>query len=129
MTLLFDTNALIWWLEGTLTESVAAAVSDPATPVWVSAVSVWEVAIKTSIGKLRSPDDLPAVIVEEGFRPLEITHLHAQRVRDLPFHHRDPFDRLLVAQAQAEDLTLVTGDRTLAAYDVRLLAAWDDRLS
>jgi PIN domain nuclease of toxin-antitoxin system len=122
VTLLLDTNVLIWWLEGTLADAATAAVSDPVTPVWVSAVSVWEVAIKTSIGRFRSPDDLPAVIVEEGFRPLPITHLHAQRVRDLPFHHRDPFDRLLVAQAQAEDLTLVTGDAALAAYDVRVLS-------
>lgn len=121
MSLLLDTNALIRWLDGSIADSAARAVADAETPVWVSAVSVWEMAIKASLGKLRMPADLPAVIVDEGFGALPVTLEHANAVLDLPLHHRDPFDRLLICQAQIEGLTMVTSDRAFEAYQVPIL--------
>ena len=122
MSLLLDTNALIWWLEGALSGEAAAAINHPDEIVVVSAVSVWEVSIKTALGKLRSPGDLPLAIVEEGFEPLSISIDHAHAAGGLPRHHADPFDRLLIAQAQLEGLTIVTRDRAFDAYEVDVLA-------
>jgi PIN domain nuclease of toxin-antitoxin system len=98
-------------------------LADGGTDAQVSIASVWEVAIKTSIGKLRAPEDFADAAVAEGLAllPIEVEHIRA--VRDLPFHHRDPFDRMLVAQALVEGLALVTRDRQLAAYGVRVLPA------
>ncbi|MCU1499504.1 MAG: PilT protein putative toxin of system [Acidimicrobiales bacterium] len=122
MSLLLDTNALIRWLDGTISDAAAGAVADAETPVWVSAVSVWEMVIKASIGKLRMPADLPAAIIDEGFGALPVTLEHANAVLDLPMHHRDPFDRLLICQAQIEGLTVVTSDRAFEHYEVPMLA-------
>ncbi|MCU1356008.1 MAG: PilT protein domain protein [Acidimicrobiales bacterium] len=122
MSLLLDTKALIWWLEGVLSGQAAAAINHPDEIVVVSAVSVWEVSIKTALGKLRSPGDLPLAIVEEGFEPLSISIDHAHAAGALPRHHADPFDRLLIAQAQLEGLTIVTRDRVFDAYEVDVLA-------
>jgi PIN domain nuclease of toxin-antitoxin system len=117
---LLDTHALLWWLfdDPRLGTAAREAVADPLNVVYVSAVSVWEVAIKRAMGKLRAPDDLAVQVDAAGFERLPIGFDHAERVGALPRHHRDPFDRLLVAQAQVEGATLVTGDRALAAYDV-----------
>lgn len=98
-------------------------MAEPTNIVFVSAASVWEIAIKRSIGKMEAPDDLLERVEEANFEPLPVGFDHAERVAALPLHHRDPFDRLLVAQAQVEGATLVTVDRALAAYDVKRLDA------
>lgn len=121
MNLLVDTCTLVWWVNGNLLSPDASqAIADPDNLVWVSAASVWEIGIKQSLGKLTVRGDLDAV-VDEDFEHLPITFAHARRAARLPLHHRDPFDRMLVAQAQAEDLTLATRDRRISNYDVPLL--------
>jgi PIN domain nuclease of toxin-antitoxin system len=102
---------------------VTAALEDADTEVIVSAVAVWEIAIKRSVGKLDIEDRWPQTISAFGFRELPITAEHAAAVEALPHHHRDPFDRMLVAQATVEQATLVSADGRMRAYDVPLL--WD----
>jgi PIN domain nuclease of toxin-antitoxin system len=122
MSLLLDTHALLWWLAGApLDEEASARLSDPAELVVVSAASIWEAAVKLALGKLTVPEALGQAVREEGFEPLPITFEHAERAAGLPPHHRDPFDRMLVAQAQLEDLTVVTRDSAFAAYEVPVL--------
>jgi len=122
MNLLLDTHALLWWLaDEELDAAAAGRIADPATLVAVSAVSVWEATIKAGIGKLELPAPLSTVIVDEGFEPLDITVEHAEAIGGLPLHHRDPFDRMLIAQARVENLTIVTRDPAFAAYDVAVL--------
>ncbi len=122
--LLLDTNVVLRWLaQDSLAEPVMSLLADGSTDAHVSIASAWEVAIKTSIGKLRPPEDFADAAVEGGFTLLPIDVEHTRAVRDLPFHHRDPFDRMLVAQALVEGLTLVTRDRRLAEYGVRVMAA------
>jgi PIN domain nuclease of toxin-antitoxin system len=118
--LLVDTHALLWWLTDDPALSTAArdAIADPANEPLVSTASVWEIAIKRSLGKLTAPDDLPDQISDEGFAWLPISALHAWQVHDLPMHHRDPFDRVLVAQALIERLPLITADARFEAYGV-----------
>ena len=124
MNLLLDTHALLWWLEGTnLPDDVAARISDPEQLVVVSAASIWEATVKEALGKLRTPEPLITVAADEGFEPLPITFEHAQRAGELPPHHRDPFDRMLVAQAQIEGLTIVSRDEAFRLYDVAVLGA------
>jgi PIN domain nuclease of toxin-antitoxin system len=120
--LLVDTHALLWWLtdDPALPGGARDAIADPGNEPLVSVATVWEIAIKRSLGKLRAPDDLPAQIAAAGFGWLAISPDHAWRVRDLPMHHRDPFDRMLVAQALAERVPVVSGDVRLAAYGVDL---------
>jgi PIN domain nuclease of toxin-antitoxin system len=122
---LLDTHALAWWLfdDPRLGAAARDVMSEPTNVVFVSAVSVWEMAIKRSIGKMEAPDDLVQRVDDALFEPLPVGFDHAERVATLPLHHRDPFDRLLVAQAQVEGATLVTADRRLAAYDVNRLDA------
>jgi PIN domain nuclease of toxin-antitoxin system len=121
MTLLLDTNALLWWLAGEpLQPAALERIADPEALVMVSAASVWEVEIKRRLGKLDAPD-LAGVVEEEGFAALAISLPHAARAGSLPLHHHDPFDRMLVAQAQLEGLTIVTRDRAFDAYDVPVL--------
>ena len=91
--------------------------------MFVSAVSVWEMSIKRSLGKLTAPDNLTGVVEREGFTPLPVTLVHAEQAGLLPLHHPDPFDRMLVAQAQAEGLAIVTGDRNIPRYGVRVIPA------
>lgn len=127
MRLLLDTHSLLWWvarssrLGSAATSAIAAAEND----VFVSPVSVYEIGIKRTIGKLRAPDDLETQLTRHAFAQLPISHRHAAVAGDLPLHHRDPFDRLLVAQARCEGLTLVTADRKLAVYEVPILPAGD----
>lgn len=124
MNLLLDTQALLWWLAGTdLTESAVEAIADPDNVVLVSAITVWEIEIKRSLGKLDAPEGLIEAIADSGFEPLPVEFAHAHAAGTLPHHHRDPFDRMLVAQAQVERLTLVTRDVRLGQYDVHTLAA------
>jgi PIN domain nuclease of toxin-antitoxin system len=124
MSLLLDTHVLLWWLEGRgLSEDVIERIADPGTLVVVSSASIWEASIKQALGKLEVPGSLAAVVVEEGFEPLPITFDHAERAGALPDHHRDPFDRMLTAQALIEDLTVVTHDPVFAPYGVDLVMA------
>ena len=124
MRLLLDTNALIWWLAGIprFGDAAEGAIAG-ADQVFASAVSGYEVAFKRTLGKLVVPDDFSEQIDKHGFDELPVTLSHAIGAGELPLHHRDPFDRLLVAQARCEGLTLVTSDRKLAAYDVPVLDA------
>jgi PIN domain nuclease of toxin-antitoxin system len=123
MNLLLDTHILLWALadDSRLPAVVRAAVADGRNRVLVSAASSWEIAIKKALGKLRSPDDLVEQVEHARFEPLDITIEHTLGVAELPLHHADPFDRLLVAQARADRLTLVTMDPKLQPYEVDLL--------
>jgi len=125
MRLLLDTHALIWALAEPerLTERARQAVEDPANEIFVSSASLWEIAIKTGDGKLSVPDDLERALFAVGFQPLDIRFPHVRRLRQLPMHHRDPFDRILVAQALQEELTLVTRDQRIPAYGTAVLEA------
>jgi PIN domain nuclease of toxin-antitoxin system len=122
--LLLDTHALLWALGAPrrLPARVAAALRDPDTDVYVSAVSTWEIAIKSALGKIDA--DLTAIVGAAraaDFDELSVTIAHTARLCVLPAHHRDPFDRLLIAQALEEHLTIVTHDRRIAAYSVARL--------
>lgn len=122
MNLLLDTHALLWWLaDAPMSEDARHAIADPSAIVAVSAASVWEAEIKRVAGKLRMEGSLAGHVKDAGFEPLSITLDHAERAGRLPTHHRDPFDRMLIAQAQAEKLTLVTRDAAFAAYEVAVL--------
>jgi PIN domain nuclease of toxin-antitoxin system len=119
---LVDTHALLWWLadDAALPVKARDLIADAAGEALVSVASLWEIAIKRSIGKLQAPDALPETIVAEGFAWLPIEPAHAWAVRSLADHHRDPFDRLLIAQSLAEDLPVVTGDPRFAGYGVEV---------
>jgi PIN domain nuclease of toxin-antitoxin system len=125
MITLLDTHALLWWLfdDPRLGPAAREAMEDPANVVFVSAASVWEIAIKRALGKVSAPDDLSEQVEDAGFEPLPVGFDHAERVGALPLRHRDPFDRLLVAQALVEGATIVTVDRLIRAYGVATLAA------
>jgi len=122
--LLLDTNALLWWLadEG-LTGQAREAIADPANFVAVSAVSAWEISIKKALGKLAAPDDLQHQVLAGGFTPLPITIAHGIAAGQLARHHDDPFDRMLIAQALTEGLTVITRDKRFNDYSVALLPA------
>ncbi len=123
--LLLDTHAFIWWISGdeSLGPIAREQIADTANQIYISAATVWEMSIRRQLGKLTAPDDLEAVVERCGFTPLSIGLFHAQQASGLPMHHRDPFDRILIAQAQAEGLTLVTRDFAFPEYGVRLLTA------
>ncbi len=125
MRLLLDTHVLLWWLanDPSLNGASKAAIADPASVVFVSAATAWEIAIKQALGKLEAPSDLERQIELNRFEPLSISVAHAYSAGTLPRHHDDPFDRMLVAQASAEGLTIVTRDPRLGPYGVSTLAA------
>lgn len=120
--LLLDTHIFLWWRgePAKVRTEVRSAIAT-ADLVFVSAASAWEAAIKVSLGRLELPDTIEAGVLASGFEKLLITFSHAERAAGLPPHHKDPFDRMLVAQAQAEGLTLVTHDRLLEQYEVEIL--------
>jgi PIN domain nuclease of toxin-antitoxin system len=125
MRLLLDTHAFLWWLsdDPKLAASARDAIRDPRAIVHVSAASIWEIAIKAKLGRLRVRDgDLAAEIEANGFAELAISARHAQSAGALSRHHDDPFDRMLIAQAQLEDLVVVTHDSRFSRYGVQLLA-------
>jgi PIN domain nuclease of toxin-antitoxin system len=122
--LLLDTNALLWWLaDAGLAVQAREAIADPANLVAVSAVSAWEISIKKALGKLAAPDDLEHQLQVGGFIPLPVTIAHGIAAGQLARHHDDPFDRMLIAQAIAEGLTMVTRDKRFGEYSVALLPA------
>lgn len=120
--LLLDTHTLLWWLGGQpLAREATELIEEPATAVLVSAASIWEIGIKRQVGKLRFEGSAVEEVTEAGFDLLPIAVSDAERAGDLPAHHRDPFDRMLVAQAQVHQLTLVTRNPAFDGYDVTLL--------
>lgn len=122
--LLLDTHVVLWWLadDPMLSDELKDAI-DHEVEVFVSAATVWEVAIKQQVGKIKSPVDVPERIRDSELSNLPITADHAIAAGRLPLLHRDPFDRMLVAQAKTEQLTLVTRDRMLGKYDIAVLPA------
>ena len=124
MRLLLDTHVLLWSLTEPrkLSGRTRKALEDAGNEVFVSAVSGWEISVKRKLGKLQAPDDLEAGITRYGFLPLNLTFPHAEHAGALPLHHGDPFDRMLVAQAQLEGLVLVTNDARIPLYGVRTMA-------
>lgn len=123
MRLLLDTHVILWWLtdDPALSDDLKERI-DHDPDIYVSAATVWEVAIKQALGKLTGSVDLPERIMGSGFVPLPMTAEHGTVAGRLPLIHRDPFDRMLVAQAQCEDLTLVTHDAWCQKYEVAILA-------
>jgi len=127
MDLLLDTNAFIWWVDDSplIGRTARALISDPLNEVFVSAASFWELAIKLSLHKLNVRSDavswVPQELARNRFRPLPVQFHHALGVERLPFHHRDPFDRLLIAQAIEENLSIITSDPEFEAYGVRVI--------
>jgi PIN domain nuclease of toxin-antitoxin system len=122
LRLLLDTNVFLWWRadDRRLSEAARAAIAG-AEAVFVSAATAWEAAIKAALGRLAYPDTIEAGVEASGFEKLGITLAHAERAGALPRHHADPFDRMLVAQALAEGLTLVTSDPILRRYGMSIL--------
>ncbi len=125
MRLLLDTHALLWSLgsPAELATPARKSIEEGQNDVLVSAASIWEIAIKRAKGRLRAPDDLEAALVATGIVALPITVGHALTAGALPAHHADPFDRMIVAQAMLEGLTVVTRDRRFEAYGVPTLVA------
>ena len=122
MRLLLDTHILLWaMLDDPRLGMGARTAMAGAEAIHVSAVSVWEIAIKSALGKLAVPEDLFDQALAAGVRPLPISWAHAQGVERLPAHHADPFDRLLIAQARQEGMVLVSADSKFRAYDVELI--------
>lgn len=123
MKLLLDTHAALWWLSGDerLGEAAASHLGDDAGQILLSAAVVWEVAIKRSLGKLDIPEDFAPTVLAAGAQSLPISLDHAAAVEGLPWHHRDPFDRMLVAQAACEGAALASNDEALRPYGVNLV--------
>jgi PIN domain nuclease of toxin-antitoxin system len=120
--LLLDTNVLIRWHAGQVRPAVVRAVRR-AELVAVSAITAWEIAIKRAVGKLKFRDPVDEVVAQNGFVALSVTVRHGDLLRDLPLHHPDPFDRLLIVQALDEGLTILTSDRSFEPYRVPVVWA------
>ena len=123
MRLLLDTHVLIWWDAGRAISREASRAIEEADEVFVSSAVAWEVAIKTSLGKISSKRSVTEATSESGFQELPIAFAHAEQVRRLQSHHRDPFDRIMIAQAQVEELVIVSSDAAFSAYEVPLIVA------
>ena len=123
--LLLDTHAFLWCVSdtGRLRRASRSAIEDPRNEIFVSAVTAWETTVKQQKGKMEAPDNLEAIVGEKGFAHLPLSFHHAELAARLPRHHKDPFDRFLIAQAQAEGLTIVTRDAHFPLYGVRTLRA------
>ncbi len=123
--ILLDTHVLLWWLSNDprLGTNARGYIRDPANKVYVSAATNWEISIKRSLGKLTAPDNFDGIIAEKGFTKLSITHFHGDQAGALPPHHNDPFDRMLIAQAQSEGLEIITKDGFFPLYAVKLIDA------
>ncbi len=126
MRLLIDTHILIWFLEGNrlLSKPRRQIIANPQNDIFVSIACLWEMAVKISIGKLTLAKPLADVIKQiavEDFEILPISPEHTLQVSTLPFHHRDPFDRIIIAQSQIENLTIITDDDDFKSYGVKVL--------
>ncbi|MBU4316629.1 MAG: type II toxin-antitoxin system VapC family toxin [Proteobacteria bacterium] len=123
MNLLLDTHVLLWWLDESPSLSVKAreAIANSDNLVVLSAATLWEIRIKQSLDKLKIPPDFYSVVQQQKFDLLPITHKHAYGIGDFPYHHRDPFDRILISQAKIENLTIITHDAIFKKYPVPLL--------
>ncbi|MER5707501.1 type II toxin-antitoxin system VapC family toxin [Streptomyces sp. NPDC042898] len=122
MKLLVDTHVVVWWLlDSPQLSTDVKDLLDTEEQAYVSAVTPWELAVKQALGKLDGPAELPELARDCQLKQLPITGLHGIRAGQLPPHHRDPFDRILIAQAQTEGLTLVTRDKHIPLYDVPVL--------
>jgi PIN domain nuclease of toxin-antitoxin system len=120
MNLLLDTHVLLWWLsdDQRLGERARGLIADPENTVYLSAVVLWEIRIKEAIGKLDLPADFRTAVDSQGFTELPLTLDHTDALAELPLHHGDPFDRMLIAQARSEDLTVLTADHSFRKYEV-----------
>jgi PIN domain nuclease of toxin-antitoxin system len=125
MNLLLDTHALLWWLDANplLSEKAKSYIADGANLVFVSAVVIWEIRIKQALGKLEIPSNFRQVLDRQPFEMLAITAEHAHAVGDLPAIHRDPFDRMLIAQAKIEGFVIVTRDSFVHQYKIKTIQA------
>jgi PIN domain nuclease of toxin-antitoxin system len=123
MNLLLDTHALLWWLDDhpALSQRAREAIASEENLVFVSVATVWEIRIKEGLGKLEVPPDFREALQAQAFLFLDITVDHAHTIVDLPKHHRDPFDRMLIAQAREEGLVIITHDERFRSYDVPLI--------
>ncbi len=128
MKLLLDTQCFLWWFAEPerLSEKAIAHITDERNELWLSVASIWEVGIKVALGKLPLPEPveryIPNRMSQLGAKSLEIRAAHAMRAAALPMHHRDPFDRMLIAQAQVDDMTIVSADAMLTQYDVSIFS-------
>jgi len=124
MSYLLDTHALLWWLfdDGRLSTTVRGILQDPSNVIFVSSASAWEIATKHRLGKLASAAplvrDMPGIVARAGFKELPVTIEHGERAGSFPQPHRDPFDRMLAAQASLENLSLITRDPALSQFGV-----------
>jgi PIN domain nuclease of toxin-antitoxin system len=118
MRLLLDTHILLWWLADSpsLSDQARGLIADPDNAVFVSAVSLWEIRLKQSLGKLQLPSDFEERLAAETFENLPLLADHTREVASMPWHHRDPFDRMLIAQAQSAGFTFVTADQIAPHY-------------
>ena len=123
MRLLLDTHVLLWWADGTHLDRATISQIEEAEQVYISAVVAWEVAIKTALGRFSPERSVSVMATSYGFDQLPMYFTHAEAIASLPFHHRDPFDRMLAAQAIVEGLTIVTRDPVFARYGVEVLRA------
>jgi PIN domain nuclease of toxin-antitoxin system len=125
MKLLLDTHILLWWLDDhpRLGTSAREHIADRRNAVYFSAASIWEASIKEAKGLLKLSNDFDSRLSSESFLPLPVTHHHGRKGGILPPIHKDPFDRLLVAQCLLEGMTLITGDALLADYGIPVIAA------
>lgn len=123
MRLLIDSHAFLWWGEASsaLGSAARSAIADPANEALISVAALWELTIKASSGKLTLPADLETMAATLGFSVLPINFMHLRRLGLLPRVHRDPFDRMMIAQALAEGIPIITGDRAFAAYSVEIV--------
>ena len=121
--LLLDTHVFLWWLadDPKLGSKTLQLISDPRNEIFISAVTSWEIAIKKQIGKLEAPEDIGTIVEDEGFTELMITLYHGEIAGGLPMYHKDPFDRMLIAQAKTMALQLVTNDSRMQQYGVQIL--------
>lgn len=124
MNLLLDTHVLLWWLDDhpSLSQRCRSAIADGSNLVFVSAAVVWEIRIKQAVGKLKIPTAFRRILVQQPFNWLPITVDHAHALEGLPLHHRDPFDRMLIAQAHIEGFTVVTHDFIFRKYKIPVMS-------
>jgi PIN domain nuclease of toxin-antitoxin system len=121
--LLVDSHAFLWWSEASPRLSLAArgAIADPTNQALISIAGLWELAIKASSGKLNLPADLETIVTSQRFSVLSITFLHLRQLEILPRRHRDPFDRMMIAQALAEGIPIATNDQIFASYGLQIV--------